>query len=208
VIFFINRTLQIQQDQLLEKTNLKLKLSNIQYEWYKNNLNPGFLSQSLHTLQSIIKTDKNKAEIFLVKLSKTYRYLLEIQNKEKIAVRDELEFTFQYLFLINQIKNSNIEIKLKNEIPNDKHVLPHTIGLLIEHISENLKNQVSERFVININFTEKYISIIPGNIPDNTDLDQTILNYDQIFEKYTNYEIPVIITIEKTAQKALKLEYV
>ena len=204
VIFFIYRTLQLQQDQLLEKTNLKLKLSNIQYEYYKNNLNPRFLSKSLHTLQSILKADKNKAEIFLVKLSKTYRYLLENQNKEKIAVRDELEFVFQYVFLVNQIENSNIEIKLKNEIPNNKYVLPHTIGLLIEHVSENLKYQELERIILYLNFNENYFSIILGN----TDSDQTIQNQEQLIEKYSTYNIPILITIEKTKEKALKFEYV
>lgn len=65
----------------------------------RNQVNPHFLFNSLHSLNSLISCDPALAKEFVLKLSKVYRYVLEKRNESLAPVKEELEVTRTYYFL-------------------------------------------------------------------------------------------------------------
>ena len=67
---------------LIETEKLKRENVQSQLDGLKSQVNPHFLFNSLNTLTYIIPEDSEKAIKFVQKLSKVYRYILEIRDKK------------------------------------------------------------------------------------------------------------------------------
>jgi sensor histidine kinase YesM len=98
------RVFQKQQQTELEKETLHAEYMRSRYEALKNQVDPHFLFNSLNTLNSLIKTDSDKAQEYVLQLARVFRYTL--QNSEVITLSEELEFTRTYCSLM-QIRYGN-----------------------------------------------------------------------------------------------------
>ena len=78
------------QVALLEAEQLKKENLQSQLEMLKNQVNPHFLFNSLNTLSAIIPDDAEPTVEFVQRLSKVYRYILEIREMQTVSLRDEL----------------------------------------------------------------------------------------------------------------------
>lgn len=123
-----------------EAEQLKREMLQSQLETLKNQVNPHFLFNSLNTLVSIIPDDREIAVEFVRKLSKVYRYILEIKDRELILLSEELDFLNAYIFLQKIRFGDNLVIKL--DIP--EHLLEHqVVPLSLQMLLENaLKHNV------------------------------------------------------------------
>ncbi|MDY8135920.1 sensor histidine kinase [Aquimarina sp. 2201CG5-10] len=147
VIFalFIARILTyqiLQQQQLLE--NERLKQQNLQKELtaLKNQINPHFLFNSLNSLNSIVRENK-EATTFVNKLSYMYRYILQSGDIDLVSLKEELKFLQSYIHLIKTRYRDRFDVKitiedsfLTYEIP------PLAIQLLVENAVKH--NEISE----------------------------------------------------------------
>lgn len=114
----------------------KLKRENIesQLEGLKSQVNPHFLFNSLNTLAYIIPEDSGKAVHFVQKLSKAYRYILEIRDKKLISLEEELAFLRAYLFLVQERFGDNLQAELK--VPEEalqRQLVPLSLQILFEN---------------------------------------------------------------------------
>lgn len=118
----------IKRAQKLEKEKLIF-----QYETLKSQVNPHFLFNSLNSLSSLVKSDPDLSEEFILKLSSVYRYILENSEKEIIPLSTELEFVKNY-FALQKIRDGE-KIDLKIEILDQEKmfVLPVSLQLLVEN---------------------------------------------------------------------------
>ena len=141
----------------------KLRRENIQsqLEGLKNQVNPHFLFNSLNTLAYLIPEDSNKAVCFVQKLSKVYRYILEIRDKKLISLSDELDFLQSYIFLLRERFGENISITIDiEEDLNQFHIVPLSLQILFENaIKHNViskdKNLYIEVFSQGMNLVVK-----------------------------------------------------
>ncbi len=120
-------------DALKRVQKLKEEKLIFQYETLKSQVNPHFLFNSLNSLTSLIRTDPDLSEEFVLKLSSVYRYILENKEKETVLLSDELEFVRNY-FALQKIRDGK-KIALRVEIKEVKNmkVLPVSLQLLIEN---------------------------------------------------------------------------
>ena len=129
-VFFSYRWKQ----SIVETERLKSENIQSQLEGLKNQVNPHFLFNSLNTLTYIIPEDPEKAIKFVQKLSKVYRYILEIRDKKLIPVVEELEFLHSYIFLLKERFGENIKVNL--DIPEEyeyRHIVPLSLQILFEN---------------------------------------------------------------------------
>jgi len=92
--------LEIERQSLLLKSEKQEKQNLLaQFELLKNQMNPHFLFNSLHTLRSIIQSDPEKAEKFTSHFARLYRSLLEAHDQFIIPFEEELEFVKSYVYL-------------------------------------------------------------------------------------------------------------
>ncbi len=129
------RILRGLQEKQLEILKLQKEFTQTQFETLKNQLNPHFLFNSLSVLASLVYTDADKAEIFIDKLSRTYRYLLDQREKEAVDISQEIEFLDHFQFLVYQRYNNKLIIE-KEEIDTSANyfLLPHTLLIILEEI--------------------------------------------------------------------------
>ncbi len=122
------------KEKSIEAETLKKESVRAQLEGLKNQISPHFLFNSLNTLASIIPEDSDLSVQFVEKLSQVYRYVLQYGEKEKVTLKEELEFIEAYLFL-QQIRfgnNIHFQINLSEE-ERQRNLLPLSLQLLVEN---------------------------------------------------------------------------
>lgn len=119
---------------MVETERLRRENVQSQLDILKGQVNPHFLFNSLNTLSSLVHDNPDLSVEFIQKLSKTYRYVLEIKDKELISLEEEMECAHAYLFLLHIRFGEALEVKV--DIPPAKlayHVAPLSVQLLIEN---------------------------------------------------------------------------
>ncbi len=123
-----NQVLKL-QGQVLQKQNYVTK-----YEALRNQINPHFLFNSLNVLSTLVYIDAKKADQFIKKFSEVFRYVLELNQKQVIKLKDELKFIESYLYL-HQIRfGDNLIVNYDvNADALNKWVPPLSLQVVIEN---------------------------------------------------------------------------
>jgi YesN/AraC family two-component response regulator len=130
-----NRELAEERNELIIKSERQSKQNILsQFETLKNQVNPHFLFNCLNALASLVHDDPEKAEDFITKMTKVYRYVLEHKELVLVPVEEEMRFMKDYFFLQKTRFGENL--KLKIEVAPEflqKSVPPLTFQLLAEN---------------------------------------------------------------------------
>jgi len=98
-----NRIL-VKRQQELEKKSLQSELALL-----KNQINPHFLFNTLNNIDSLIKSNPDRASATLVELSDMMRYMIYDTNVERVPLKQELVYIENYLDLQKmQFSNPNL----------------------------------------------------------------------------------------------------
>lgn len=122
------------KQSMVEAERLRRENVQSQLDILKSQVNPHFLFNSLNTLSSLVHDNPDLSVEFIQKLSKTYRYVLEIKDKELISLEEEMECAHAFLFLLHIRFGEALEVKV--DIPPAKltyYVAPLSVQLLIEN---------------------------------------------------------------------------
>jgi len=118
-----------------ELSTLKVKNVEAEHQQLVQQLQPHFLFNALSTLKSLIKTDTELAEEYLVKLSDFLRFTVSSHNSKLVSLSEELRFTKDYIDL-QQIRFGNTFL-CSLEIPEEKtfeFVIPiYALQTLVEN---------------------------------------------------------------------------
>ncbi len=181
----------------------KFKKENLEYRFdrLKEQLNPHFLFNNLNTLYSLINENPPKASKFVLELSDIYRYVLKNKDEEIISLKEELDFTISYIFLIsNRFVNSiNISVQLPEEIYNSK-IPPLTLQMLIENAIKH--NSFDKTTPLEINIFESQSKIVIENkLQLKIEKEETnkvgLLNLKERYRFLSGHEIEIIKTETK-----------
>jgi len=118
------------------KMQEQLKRQNVesQLEILKNQVKPHFLFNSLNTLTSLIPEEPDLAVDYVQKLSKVYRYILEIKDKKLIPLQEELDCIKAYLFMLKIRFGENLQTKIDEAgLDFNDHIVPLSLQLLVEN---------------------------------------------------------------------------
>ena len=140
LLFFIQalRTARLETEEL-KKLNVTMQLESL-----KNQVKPHFLFNSLNTLTGLIEKDARQSVRFVSELSKVYRYLLQSNEKELIALKEEIQFTEAYFFLLQMRFGEGISLNLENVHNSDRYLIPPlTLQMLVENALKH--NRVSSK---------------------------------------------------------------
>ncbi|TLU99593.1 histidine kinase [Dyadobacter luticola] len=131
---FISRSFLMEwRNAAIEAEQLKTERVAQQFKSLKDQLNPHFLFNSLNVLSNLVYENADHAARFINKLSKIYRYVLDVQQEELVPLEKELEFAENYLSL----QKIRFEDSLQYHIHVDKNVSgsipPLSLQLLLEN---------------------------------------------------------------------------
>ena len=132
-----------------------------------NELEPHFIFNALNVLSPLISTDAAKAQVFTIKLSQAYKYLLRNKDRDLIPLSEEIRFIQDYFFLL-QIRHPNklhLTLDLQDNATDAILILPFALQVLVENAIKH--NQFSEAqplqitITVNKQFIELNNTIIP-----------------------------------------------
>ena len=129
----IKNQLQLKQEKIiLEKELDKSTLASI-----RSQMNPHFLFNALNTIQSYVyMNDKRNASIYISKFSDLTRSILELSNKEKITLKEEINSLETYLSLekMRFEESFTYKIDIENSLEQENIYLP---PMLLQPFVEN-----------------------------------------------------------------------
>jgi two-component system, LytTR family, sensor kinase len=135
------------QNKSLEAENLKAQLNSLQQQ-----LNPHFLFNSLNSLQSLMREDVEKSQIFVQNLSTVLRYSLDFQKKELITVSEELQLLEAYLYLLRIRFGDKLKLKFEKVDLAKGSLPPLALQLLIENAVNHNEISTQKPLTIQIIF--------------------------------------------------------
>jgi LytS/YehU family sensor histidine kinase len=146
----------IKQSERLKIENLQLKAENYKAELenLKKQLDPHFLFNSLTTLLTVIRTDTEVAEKYLINLSDVYRSMINKSSVDKVTLQEEIEFIKSYLFLQKTRFESGLNVEI-NFLEESKayNLPPFALQLLVENCIKH--NILSEKQPLSIKVFQK-----------------------------------------------------
>ena len=150
----------IKEEQL---KNEKLERENLlaQYRSLKAQIEPHFLFNSLSVLSSVVHSDANLASEFIVKLSKTLRYIIEKNEFDLVMLKDELTMVNNYYFLLKTRFKESIQISntIDNSVYENSMVPPVSIQMLIENAVKHNKFSEENPLKIELSNNENFFII-------------------------------------------------
>ncbi len=160
-LFFDRQAILIENEKLLRE-NLQS-----QYESLKNQLSPHFLFNSLTALKTLIEESPNVAQEYVNNLSKALRYTLQSNMEQLVILKEEMDFTDSYMFLIKLRFDTNLVVKTYIDEKYSGYKLPPlTIQTLVENAVKH--NEISRRnpLTISIHTTNNESLVVTNNLQE------------------------------------------
>ena len=128
---------------------VKKESAYAKHDALRRQINPHFLFNSLNVLDSLIRTNPEKASQFLEQLSTVYRYLTSNDEKNLVTVRSELQFleAYKYLLEVRFKDNFYLLIDVPGEFQN-RFIIPSALQLLVENAVKH--NEVSKHHPLHV----------------------------------------------------------
>lgn len=143
----------------IEAEQLRSEKLASQYQSLKNQLNPHFLFNSLNALSNLVYEDADRSAAFIQKLSRIYRYVLEVQQEELVSLDRELDFAQNFLELQKIRFEENLNFSVKVSDPKGFFLPPLSLQLLLENAIKHNVASVEDPLFINIIQKEKELWI-------------------------------------------------
>jgi hypothetical protein len=136
----------------------------VQYENLKQQLNPHFLFNSLTSLRSLIRIDKQHAADFLDKMAISYRYILKSSEVEIVPLQEEIIFVQTYIELQRTRFGIGLQVSFDvDEKVLDKRIVPVTLQNLIENAIKHNRIDADDPLRISIYSSGDYI-VLQNNL--------------------------------------------
>jgi len=161
----IMRLIFQKQTYELENEQLRTESLQSQFESLKNQVSPHFLFNTLTALNSLIRESPETAEQYVNHLAQVLRYSLQGNEKKTVSLREEMEFTDSYLFLVKMRYGSNLTIQTDiQQVHMNMELPPLTLQTLLENAVKH--NEISNRkpLTIVIQTTENGDLIISNQV--------------------------------------------
>lgn len=142
--------------QMLDKSaraeQMQMEFAGSRLQALKSQVNPHFLFNSLSVLSSLVRSNADLSEKFIIQLSKAYRYILDQKDADLISLKEELEFLDAYFFLIRIRFNNKVQLRKIIEVDSDSVFLPPlTLQLLVENAVKHNSMSLAKPLMISLN---------------------------------------------------------
>jgi len=115
IIFIIKivETYQMVQRQKMQMVSLENQLHIVQLEALRSQVNPHFLFNTLHTLNTLIGYDDSKARSMVIKVTNLLRKMLDKRDVHIIPFEEELAYFRDYLDIEQERFNDRLKVTWK-----------------------------------------------------------------------------------------------
>lgn len=146
---------------IIKQNNEKFDLEK---KYLKLQLDPHFVFNSLSTLAGMIKPEPDKAEEYVVRMSRIYRHMLRNLDQNLIPIDEALAFASDYVALLNLRFTGNVVFHAEQfGYRNDECILAMSLQLLIENAVKHNAPTPHDKLHISLRRDNGYL-VISNNI--------------------------------------------
>jgi sensor histidine kinase YesM len=127
---------------IVEQEELKRTSLASRYESLQNQVNPHFLFNSLNVLSSLVYKDADLSAKFIEQLAEVYRYVLESQDREVVALAEEKKMLEAYLFLLEIRFGEQLRVSVDLPTEAEDALPPLVVQMLVENA---VKHNIASR---------------------------------------------------------------
>lgn len=152
-----------QQSIVVENERLKSENMTTRYNMLVNQVNPHFFFNSLNSLATLVReNDREKALVYIDRMSYTFRYILQNGKNMTVALREELSFAeaYGYMFRIRYEDKIFFDIDVDGRLADS--VLP---SLSLQPLIDNAvkHNAITARHPMHISITAENGYLVVSN---------------------------------------------
>ena len=151
IILKIIDAYQALQKEKLKVISLENQLHISQLETLRNQLDPHFLFNTLHTLNTLIGYDDKKARLMVIKVTNLLRKILDKREQQFITFDEELDYFKNYLEIEEERFHDRLEVIINVE-DSTRQIMVPTLMLqpLIENAFKHGIAQLEEKGIITL----------------------------------------------------------
>mgnify|MGYP003683485949 CR=1 FL=1 len=154
ILLKIIQTYLTVQKQKLQVLSLENELNTAQLETLRWQLNPHFLFNSLHTLNTLIGYDDERAQEMIIKITNLLRKMLSQKEVHLITFKEELEYFKNYLEIEQERFYDRLEVSVEvDEKTNDILVPTLILQPLIENAFKHGISRIEGKGIIDLKAT-------------------------------------------------------
>lgn len=128
----------------------------------ENQINPHFVFNNFSILSGLIDEDPQKAQKFLMNLSKVYRYNLSNVEKSVVTIAEELKFLEQYVDIMKSRFGGTFHINISEDVYQlSGNLAPCSLQMLMENALKH--NEHTEARPLYIRITSEVDGIMVSN---------------------------------------------
>lgn len=152
---------QAEQKAIADSERAKREVLLFQHETLRAQINPHFLFNSLNVLSSLIYINPENANKFTKALSKSYRYVLSLNQRPAVSVAEELQALSSYIFLMKmRFENSfTLTENITDSSKKDGFIIPLTLQLLVENVFKHNVATEESPLAIWISIGSDYVTV-------------------------------------------------
>jgi sensor histidine kinase YesM len=151
-ILYLNKERESDLVKIERTERLKIQA---QLDGLKSQVDPHFIFNSLNTLSYLITQSQESAKLFNDTLAKVYRYILIKKENDLVQLKEEIEFTSNYFYLLKIRYRDGLKMVIEiDDIASENYLLPPlSVQILIEnaikhnHFTEKLPVTISIKIV-------------------------------------------------------------
>lgn len=203
---YVSSLLQIKEAEI-KSVQLAKENMQAQYKSLKAQIEPHFLFNSLSVLSSILHSDTELASEYIVKLSKTLRFIIEKNAFTLVPLKEEIQLINNYFFLLKIRFGSKVSLHIESNVmeTNSVYIPPATLQLLLENAVKHNKFSESEPLRIGIGIDETYIHVTNSLNKRQRGPGSTHVGLNNIKQRYMLIAQSAIFVEETTQSFCVKL---
>lgn len=155
---------------------LKNEKSIAELSLLKNQINPHFFFNTLNNLYSLIKSDPNTAQEYVLKLSDMMRFTIYKGKEEMVTLEEEITYLTNFIELQTARYHKKIEIDFQQNIKNTKTLIPPLLFIILleNAFKHGVESLIDNAFIyIKLEENEKGIYFLIKNNFDSEELSKT-----------------------------------
>ncbi len=150
--FFISRGFLVRaKEEAVRAEKLQTEKYRSEVRVLRDQLNPHFLFNALNVLTNMVYEDADRSADYIRQISRFYRYVLEVQDEDLVAVERELKFCRDYLKLQQErFGNESLNYSIQIEDLSELGIPPLALQLLMENALKHNRLSAKEPLQIDI----------------------------------------------------------
>lgn len=193
LVFELIYYFRAEQKAIADSEKVKREVLTFQHDTLRAQMNPHFLFNSLNVLSSLIYINPENANKFTKALSKTYRYVLSLNQQPLVTVEQELDALDSYIFLMKMRFENSFSLEInKSEAWKNHKIIPLTLQLLIENVFKH--NMATEELPLEIKIIIDSDHItVENNIQCTDNVDKGGIGLKYLAKQYQLYSKQIVV---------------